>query len=76
MNKIVLKVWVIIGLNVVDVSICEVELRGCFLLTESKDYMNTASYEYRNMWARRGAMFVPMGVRRPRKCRQLETREH
>ena len=43
MDKIVLKVWVINGLNVVNVSICEVELRGCFLLAESKDYMNTAS---------------------------------
>ena len=33
-----------------------------FLSTESKDCMNSASYEYRNMSARRGAQFVPMGM--------------
>ena len=30
-----------------------------FLPAESKDCMNSASYEYRNMSARRGAQFVP-----------------
>ena len=29
---------------------------------ESKDCMNSASYEYRNMSARRGAQFVPIGM--------------
>ena len=33
-----------------------------FLRAESKDCMNSASYEYRNMSARRGAQFVPMGI--------------
>ena len=33
-----------------------------FLPAESKDCMNSASYEYRNMSARRGAQFVPMGM--------------
>ena len=32
-----------------------------FLPTESKDCMNSASYEYRNMSARRGAQMVPNG---------------
>ena len=31
-----------------------------FLPVENKDYMNSASYEYRNMSTRRGAQFVPM----------------
>ena len=38
-----------------------------FLPIESKDCMNSASYEYRNMSARRGAQFVPMGM--PKKSR-------
>ena len=33
-----------------------------FLPAESKDCMNPASYEYRNMSARRGAQYVPMGM--------------
>ena len=33
-----------------------------FLPVESKDCMNSASYEYRDMSARRGAQFVPMGM--------------
>ena len=33
-----------------------------FLPAESKDCMNSASYEYRNMSARRGAQFAPMGM--------------
>ena len=33
-----------------------------FLSVESKDCMNSALYEYRNMLARRGAQFVPMGM--------------
>ena len=33
-----------------------------FLPAESKDCMNSASYEYRNMSARRGAQFVPIGI--------------
>ena len=33
-----------------------------FLQVASKDCMNSASYEYRNMSARRGAQFVPMGM--------------
>ena len=33
-----------------------------FLPVESKDCMNSSSYEYRNMSARRGAQFVPMGM--------------
>ena len=33
-----------------------------FFPVESKDCMNSASYEYRNMSARRGAQFVPMGM--------------
>ena len=33
-----------------------------FLPVESKDCMNSASYEYRNMSARRGEQFVPMGM--------------
>ena len=32
-----------------------------FFPVESKDCMNSASYEYRNMSARRGAQFVPIG---------------
>ena len=32
-----------------------------FLPAESKDCMNSASYEYRKL-ARRGAQFVPMGM--------------
>ena len=31
-----------------------------FLSAESKDCMNSASYEYRNILPRRGAQFVPM----------------
>ena len=52
-----------------------------FLPVESKDCMNSASYEYRNMSARRGAQFVPMGMPiicwktfPAKKCCQLETR--
>ena len=33
-----------------------------FLPAERKDCMNYASHEYRNMSARRGAQFVPMGM--------------
>ena len=33
-----------------------------FFPEESKDCMKSASYEYRNMSARRGAQFVPMGM--------------
>ena len=33
-----------------------------FLPAESKDCMNSASYDYRNMSARREAQFVPMGM--------------
>ena len=33
-----------------------------FLPAESNACMNSASYEYRNMSARRGAQFVPMGM--------------
>ena len=33
-----------------------------FLPAESKDCMNSASYEFRNMSARRRAQFVPMGI--------------
>ena len=33
-----------------------------FLPAESKDCMNSASYEYRNMSARRRAQIVPMGM--------------
>ena len=33
-----------------------------FFPAESKDCMNSASYEYRNMSARRGAQFVPIGM--------------
>ena len=33
-----------------------------FLPTENKDCMNSTSYEYRNISARRGAQFVPMGM--------------
>ena len=33
-----------------------------FFPVESKDCMNSASYEYRNMSARRGAQFVPIGM--------------
>ena len=33
-----------------------------FLPVKSKDCMNSASYEYRNISARRGAQFVPMGM--------------
>ena len=33
-----------------------------FLPAESKDFMNSVSYEYRNMSASRGAQFVPMGM--------------
>ena len=41
-----------------------------FLPVESKDCMNSASYEYRNMSARRGAQFVPMGkvISKPKVC--------
>ena len=53
-----------------------------FLPVESKDCMNSASYEYTHMSARRGAQFVPTGMpiscwkpfpRRPRTFCQLET---
>ena len=33
---------------------------NCFLSAQSKDCMNSASYKYRNMSARRGAQFVLM----------------
>ena len=33
-----------------------------FFPVESKDCMNSASYEYRNVSARRGAQFVPIGM--------------
>ena len=33
-----------------------------FLPAESKDCMNSDSYEYRNRSARRGAQLVPMGI--------------
>ena len=33
-----------------------------FFPVESKDSMNSASYEYRNMSARRGAQFVTIGM--------------
>ena len=54
-----------------------------FLPTENKDCMNSTSYEYRNISARRGAQFVPMGMpiicwktfpAKTQKCCQLETR--
>ena len=40
-------------------------IRGIFYATtraESKNCMNSALYEYRNLLARRGAQFVPMGM--------------
>ena len=40
----------------------ELRCQTVFLPVESKDCMNSASYEYRNMSARRGAQFVPMGM--------------
>ena len=51
--EIILKVWVINEQYVIDVFICEVELRCC---------MNSDSYEYRNMSASTGTQFVPMGM--------------
>ena len=33
-----------------------------FLSAESKDYINSASHEYRNMSARRGPHFAPIGI--------------
>ena len=35
---------------------------NCFLPIESKDYINYASNEQRNMSARGGAQFVPIGI--------------
>ena len=35
---------------------------NCLFPTESKDCMNSTSYEYRNMSARRGAQLVPIGM--------------
>ena len=35
---------------------------NCFFPVESKDRMNSASYEYRNMSARIGAQLVPIGI--------------
>ena len=44
-----------------------------FWPAESKDCMNSASYEYRNMSASRGAQFVPMGM--PTICWKNLSRE-
>ena len=44
------------------ISICDVELRCCFFPAESKDCMDSASYEYRNMSAMRGAHLMPIGM--------------
>ena len=35
---------------------------NCFFPVESKDCMNSASYEYRNMSAGKGGQFVPIGM--------------
>ena len=48
--------------NTTSMYLCEVELRCCFLRAESKDCMNSALYEYKNMSTRRGAQFVPMEI--------------
>ena len=39
-----------------------------FLPVEGKERINSASYEYKNMSARRGTQFVPMGM--PIICRK------
>ena len=59
-----LKLLVIDWQYVIDVSVCVVELRCYFFFfpVESKNCMTSALYEYRNMLARRGAQFVPIGM--------------
>ena len=65
LTEVIFKVRVIYGQCVIDVSICEVELR-CQPFPTGREQglgcMNSASYVYRHMSARRGAQFVPMGM--------------
>ena len=51
------------SLYFMDVFVCEVDVKRYFFFPiESKNCMNSASYEYRNMSARRRAQFVPIGM--------------
>ena len=43
-----------------------------FLPTESKDCMNSVSYEYKNMSARRGAQLIDMNLPCPIKIHDPE----
>ena len=60
--EIILKVSVINRQCVINESIFEGEVRCCLCLAESKDRMDSASYEYmymyRHMSARKGTQFV------------------
>ena len=48
-------------LNLLFLPVSKIEPRcSMFLSVESKDCMKSASYEYRNMLARRGEQFVPI----------------
>ena len=46
----------------------------CFLPAESKDCLNSASYENKHMSARRGAQFVSIGM--PIICWKIFTAKH
>ena len=57
------------------------EMLSFFFPVESKDCMNSASFEYRNMSTRRGAQFVPIGMQNifwktfpPKITKMLSTR--
>ena len=62
MTKIIIKIWVI-EWEYVTIYMYELNWDANFFFpVESKDCMNSASYEYRNMSARRGARLVPIGM--------------
>ena len=74
LTEIILKVWLL--MDKTSSMYLYVKLNrdaNRFLPAESKDCMNSASYEYRNMSARRGAQFVPMGM--PTICWKTLSRE-
>ena len=62
--QVILKLWVVYGQNIIDVPVY-VKLNrdaNCFPPVESKECINSASYEKRNMSARRGDFHALEGI--------------
>ena len=64
--QIIFEFWVVYGQYIIDVPVRLNRDTKCFFPVESKDCMKSTSYEYRQMSARSGAQFVPIGM--PEDC--------